>query len=93
MNENKGGSILLLVAIYGDKTYYVKSNSKCNNKYKQDEIIQSERFFFIDNTIVQSGGLVFQQTIGILMGTIVLHYLPICFYTLPSSACRDRKLD
>jgi len=51
-----------------DKTYFVKNYSKSNNKYKQDEIIQMLDFL-IDKIFVLFGGRVFQQTIGIPMGT------------------------
>jgi len=50
-----------------DKSYFVKRNSKSNNKYKQDEIIQMF-YFLIDNIFVLFDGRVFQQTIGIPMG-------------------------
>jgi hypothetical protein len=42
--------------------------SKYNNKYKQDETIQILDFL-IDNIFVLYGGPVFEQTIGIPMGT------------------------
>jgi len=51
-----------------DKSYFVKSHSKSSNKYKQDEIIQLLDFL-IDNIFVLFGGRMFQQTIGIPMGT------------------------
>ena len=41
-----------------DKSYLVKSTSKSNNKYKQDEIIQMFDFL-IDNIFVLFGGRVF----------------------------------
>ena len=44
---------------------FVKSHSKSDKKYKQDEIIQMFDFL-IDNLF---GGRVFQQTIDIPMGT------------------------
>ena len=40
-----------------DKFYFVKSTSKSNNKYKQDEIIQMFDFL-IDNIFVLFGGRV-----------------------------------
>ena len=45
------------------KSYFVKSHSKFNNKYKQDEIIQ-----MLDYVVLFSGR-VFQQTIGVPVGT------------------------
>jgi hypothetical protein len=59
--ENKGISILLLIET---SLTFVKSHSKSNNKYKQDEIIQTLDLL-IDNIFVLFGGRVFQQTIGI----------------------------
>ena len=43
-----------------DKSYFVKSHSKSNNNYKQDEIIQILDFL-IDNIFVMFGGLVFKK--------------------------------
>ena len=57
--ENKSISILLLANLT------VISHSKSNNEYNQDEIIEMLDFL-IDNIF---GGRVFQQTIGIPMGT------------------------
>merc|ERR1711860_20912 len=51
-----------------DNAYFVKRHSKSNNKYTENEIIRMLDFF-IDNIFVQCGGLVFQQRIGIPMGT------------------------
>ena len=45
------------------KSYFVKSHSKSNNKYKQDEIIQ-----MLDYVVLFSGR-VFQQTIDVPVGT------------------------
>ena len=57
-------NILLLVETH----CFVNRHSKANYKYKQDEIIQMLDFL-IDNIFVLFGGRVFQQTIGIPMGT------------------------
>ena len=51
-----------------DKSYFVESHSKYNNKHRQDEIIQMLDFL-IDNICVLFGGRLFQQTMGISMGT------------------------
>ena len=50
------------------KTYFVINESKNNNKFTEDQIIDMLNFL-IDNIFVQFGGRVFQQTIGIPMGT------------------------
>jgi hypothetical protein len=47
---------------------FVKSHSKSDKKYKQDEIIQMFDFL-IDNIFFLFGGRMFQQTIDIPMGT------------------------
>ena len=51
-----------------DKSYFVKSHSKSNNKYKLEDIIQMLDFL-IDNIFDLFGGRVFQQTIDIPIGT------------------------
>jgi hypothetical protein len=43
---------------YRYQSYFVKSHSNCNNKYKQDEIIQMLDFL-IDYIFVKFGGRVF----------------------------------
>ena len=56
-----------LTEIGRDKSYFVKSHTKSNNKYKQNNIIQMLDGL-ISNICVLFGGLVLQQTIGIPMG-------------------------
>ena len=56
------------IVVGREKTYFVKHRSESKNKYTEEEVIQMLEFF-IDNIFVQFGGLVFQQTIGIPMGT------------------------
>ena len=51
-----------------DKSYFVKSLSKSNNKYKQDEINQILDFL-INNQICPVWQTVFQQMIRIPIGT------------------------
>ena len=50
------------------KTYFVIQESSKKNKFTEDQIIEMLNFL-IDNIFVQFGGRVFQQTIGIPMGT------------------------
>ena len=73
-----------------DWSYFVKSHSKSNNKHKQDEIIQILGFL-IDNLVVLFGGRVFQQPIGIAMGTHCYPLLSDFFSTcrLPSRASQE----
>ena len=49
-------------------TYFVKENSDCDSKYTEDDIIRMLEFL-IDNIFVVFGGKVFQQIVGIPMGT------------------------
>jgi len=53
------GKVYLVIG--RDKSYFVKSHSKYNNKYKQDEIIQMLEFL-IDNIFVLFDGRVSQQS-------------------------------
>ena len=66
LSKKNGEQMYQYLVICRDKTYFVKSYSKSNNKYKQDEIIQMLDFL-IDNICVVR---------------IVLRYPPICFYIL-----------
>ena len=48
--------------------YFVKEHSDLKNKYTEDDIINMLEFL-VDNSIVVFGGKVFQQIVGITMGT------------------------
>ena len=49
-------------------TYFVKDHSEAKNKYTEDDIVRMIEFL-IDNIFVESGGVIFQQVIGIPMRT------------------------
>ena len=49
-------------------TYFVKEHSDSKNKYSEDDIIKMLEFL-VDNIFVVFAGKVFQQTVGIPMGT------------------------
>ena len=51
-----------------DETYFVKEHSDSKNKYSEDDIIKMLEFL-VDNIFVVFAGKVFQQTVGIPMGT------------------------
>ena len=51
-----------------DKSYFVKDHSDSNKKFSETDIIKMFDFL-IDNIFVTFGGRVFQQTVGIPMGT------------------------
>ena len=48
--------------------YFVKEHSDSKNKYTEDDIVNMLEFL-VDNIIVVFGGKVFQQIVGIPMGT------------------------
>ena len=49
-------------------TYFVKNHSEAKHKYTEDDIVRMIESL-IDNIFVESGGVIFQQVIGIPMGT------------------------
>ena len=51
-----------------DKPYFVKNHTDSNRKYSEEDIVRMLDFL-IDNIFVEFGGRIFQQTIGIPMGT------------------------
>ena len=51
-----------------DGPYFVKEHSDSKDKYTEDDIINMLKFL-VDNIFVVSGSKVFQQIVGILMGT------------------------
>ena len=56
------------LVLRGDSGYFVQEHTESNKKYTEDDIIKMLEFL-IDNIFVMFGGQVFQQTIGIPMGT------------------------
>ena len=50
------------------KSYFVKEHTESKNKFTDAEIVQMLDFL-IDNIFVEFGGRIFQQTVGIPMGT------------------------
>ena len=51
-----------------NKTYFVKHHTDSNMKYNEDDIVRMLEFL-IDNIFVQFAGNIYQQTVGIPMGT------------------------
>ena len=49
-------------------TYFVQNHSDAENKYTENDVVRMLEFL-IDNIFVECGGLIFQQVIGIPMGT------------------------
>ena len=56
------------IVVGHNSTYFVKNTSNAKNKYTEDDIVRMLDFL-IDNIFVECGGVIFQQVIGIPMGT------------------------
>ena len=56
------------LVLKGDSAYFVKEDADANIKYTETQVIQMLEFL-IDNIFVECGGQIFQQTVGIPMGT------------------------
>lgn len=52
--------------------YFVKNQTDSNIKYTEFDMIKM-MFLLIENIFVEVGGLSFQQIVGILVGTIIVH--------------------
>ena len=63
-----------------EETYFVKEHSDSKNKYSEDDIIKMLEFL-VDNIFVVFAGKVFQQTVGIPMGTNCAPLLAIFLYS------------
>jgi len=53
----------------GLNAYFVKDHTNSKTKYTEDDIVNMINFL-IDNTFVEIGVRIFQQTVGIPMGII-----------------------
>ena len=58
----------LVLNNHTNSAYFVKEHTDSTQKYTEDNIINMLNFL-IDNIFVEYGGIIFQQTIGIPMGT------------------------
>ena len=56
------------IVVGHNSTYFVKNTSNAKYKYTEDDIVRMLDFL-IDNIFVECGGVIFQQIIGIPMGT------------------------
>ena len=61
-----------------DRSYFVKKHSDSTKKFSEIDIINMLEFLI--DIFVIFGGLVFQQTVGIPMGTHVLLFSPTCSF-------------
>ena len=65
----KNGKKRFEYIVVGHKsTYFVTNTSNAKNKYTEHDIVRMLNFL-IDNIFVECGGVIFQQVIGIPMGT------------------------
>ena len=65
----KNGKKRFEYIVVGHKsTYFVTNTSNAKNKYTEDDIVRMLEFL-IDNIFIECGGVIFQQVIGIPMGT------------------------
>ena len=56
------------IVVGHNSIYFVKNTSNAKNKYTKDDIVRMLDLL-IDNIFVECGGVIFQQVIGIPMGT------------------------
>ena len=61
-----------------DRSYFVKNHSDSTKKFSEIDIINMLEFLI--DIFVIFGGLVFQQTVGIPLGTHVLLFSPTCSF-------------
>ena len=73
--------IWLFLVLGRDTSYFVKNNSESSSKYTEEDVLKMLEFF-INNIFVQCGGCIFQQTVGIPVGTNCAPYLLSFSYTL-----------
>jgi len=61
------------IVIHGLKAYFVKDHTNSKTKYTEHDIVNMINFL-INNIFIEFGGRIFQQTVGIPMGT---NYAPL----------------
>jgi len=71
--------------VHGFNAYFVKEHTTCKAKYTEDDIINMINIF-IDNIFIEFGGRIFQQNVGIPMGTKCSSLLADLFYTHTNSS-------
>ena len=65
----KNGNRRFQYGVIGYKdTYFIRDHSDASQKYSDADVIKMLEYL-IDNVLVEFGGRIFQQTIGIPMGT------------------------
>jgi len=58
--------------------YFVKDPTNCKTKYTEDDIVNMINFLS-DNILIEFGGRILQQTVGIPMGTSCAPFLADLF--------------
>ena len=72
---------MVTVVVIGNKdTYFVRDHSDAPQKYSDADVIKMLEYL-IGNIFVEFGGRIFQQTIGIPIGTNCAPLLADLFYT------------
>ena len=66
--DKNGNRRYQYIVVKNNRAYFVKEHSDVQQKYNEDDITKMINFL-IDNIFVEFGGRIFQQTIGIPMGT------------------------
>jgi len=56
------------IVVHGLNAYFVKDHTNNKKKYTEDDIVNMINFL-TDNIFIESGGRIFQQNVGIPMGT------------------------
>jgi len=56
------------IVVHGLNASFVKDHTNSKTKYTEDDIVNMINFL-INNIFIEFGGRIFQQTVGILMGT------------------------
>ena len=73
------------------KPYFVKDQSDVATKYSETDVVRMLDFL-IDNTFVEFGGRIFQQTIGIPMGTNCAPFLHIAEFVQGLMKADNKRL-
>jgi len=66
------------IVVHGLNAYFIQDQTNCKIKYTEDDIVNMINFL-IDNISIEFGGRIFQQTVGIPMGTNCAPFLADLF--------------
>jgi len=74
------------IVVHGLNAYIVKDHTNSKIKYTEDDIVNMINFL-IENIFIEFGGRIFQQTVGIPMGTNCATFLVDLFLLIQSRIC------